>query len=411
MGGTLLDAWAQALDGRRRTFDRTTLSWLLHASLGRSGERVGARGSYPVWCNPTSGNLHTVEADVGVRGGELDGLYRYDSVAHGLGRLARLEAGDEPTTSVLVGLSLVYGRQIARYGLRGVRYAWIDLGHAIGALDVAAGSLGWSIEPARCPRLEEALGWQTPTLGPFGRRRGELLRLSFGRRARAHRRVVLETFPRPTADGPEIDFERARSWISASEASLRPTRLPSPTVNPALAHRQRRRRSAPAFVASGEVPRAAFASLLRALSTTRTLEALVLVHRVAGIVPGAYWWRRREPHDDGVFSPIVLDDLGDLAVGLHGYQRSAHDQAFSITFGLRLEEELPRAGVRRYREAHVEAGCAAQRLYLAAQAHDLPVTGIGALLDDDVTALPGLQGWSPIYSFAGGSAAAHGPKG
>ena len=51
--------------------------------------------------------------------------------------------GFAPET-LLVGLSSVYWREAWKYGERAFRYCQHDAGHAIGALRIAAATLGWS---------------------------------------------------------------------------------------------------------------------------------------------------------------------------------------------------------------------------------------------------------------------------
>jgi nitroreductase len=49
-----------------------------------------------------------------------------------------------PPHAFLVGLSSVYWREAWKYGERAFRYCQHDAGHAIGALRIAAATLGWS---------------------------------------------------------------------------------------------------------------------------------------------------------------------------------------------------------------------------------------------------------------------------
>jgi nitroreductase len=49
-----------------------------------------------------------------------------------------------PPQAFLVGLSSVYWREAWKYGERAFRYCQHDAGHAIGALRLAAATLGWS---------------------------------------------------------------------------------------------------------------------------------------------------------------------------------------------------------------------------------------------------------------------------
>jgi nitroreductase len=83
--------------------------------------------------------------------GEAPGLFHYAPRVHGLERRAdcppalfeRLVRGPAPK-AFLVGLSSVYWREAWKYGERAFRYCQHDAGHAIGAVRIAAATLGWS---------------------------------------------------------------------------------------------------------------------------------------------------------------------------------------------------------------------------------------------------------------------------
>ena len=93
---------------------------------------------------PFERHLHPTEGYAFVGGiPELGapGLFHYAPREHGLER--RADCGFIPNT-VLVGLSSVYWREAWKYGERAFRYCQHDVGHAIGALRIAAAALGWS---------------------------------------------------------------------------------------------------------------------------------------------------------------------------------------------------------------------------------------------------------------------------
>ena len=83
--------------------------------------------------------------------GEAPGLFHYAPAAHGLERradcpealLARLLRG-LPPQAFRVALASVHWREAWKYGERAFRYCQHDIGHAIGALRIAAAALGWS---------------------------------------------------------------------------------------------------------------------------------------------------------------------------------------------------------------------------------------------------------------------------
>ncbi|HEX7435936.1 MAG TPA: SagB/ThcOx family dehydrogenase, partial [Caldimonas sp.] len=106
-------------------------------------------------CNPSSGNLHPTEAYLLIGAlpglGDAPGLYHYAPREHGLERRADCNAAlrtalmrEFPAQAFLVGLSSIHWREAWKYGERAFRYCQHDVGHAIGALRIAAATLGWS---------------------------------------------------------------------------------------------------------------------------------------------------------------------------------------------------------------------------------------------------------------------------
>jgi len=132
-----------------------TLSRLLEYALALSAWKQAGGTRWALRANPSSGNLHPTEGYVLVGGvaelGEVPGLFHYAPREHGLERRAdcplalceRLMRGFTPKT-LLLGLSSVYWREAWKYGERAFRYCHHDVGHAIGAVRIAAATLGWS---------------------------------------------------------------------------------------------------------------------------------------------------------------------------------------------------------------------------------------------------------------------------
>jgi SagB-type dehydrogenase family enzyme len=132
-----------------------TLSRLLEYALALSAWKQAGGTRWALRANPSSGNLHPTEGYVLVGGiaelGEGPGLFHYAPREHGLERradcppalLERLMRGFAPQ-AFLVGLSSVYWREAWKYGERAFRYCQHDVGHAIGAVRIAAATLGWS---------------------------------------------------------------------------------------------------------------------------------------------------------------------------------------------------------------------------------------------------------------------------
>jgi len=131
------------------------LSRLLEYALALSAWKQAGATRWALRANPSSGNLHPTEGYVLIGGipelGAAPGLFHYAPREHGLERradcpdelLARLVPG-LPPQAFLLGLSSVYWREAWKYGERAFRYCQHDVGHAIGAVRIAAATLGWS---------------------------------------------------------------------------------------------------------------------------------------------------------------------------------------------------------------------------------------------------------------------------
>lgn len=131
--------------------DLDSLGALLELSFGISAWKSWGPSRWALRCNPSSGNLHPVEAYVLSAGlpGVGDGLHHYDPENHALeGRALRPADGGQ---WLAVGLSSVMWREAWKYGERAFRYCQLDVGHAIAALSYAAALLGWQVEVLALP--------------------------------------------------------------------------------------------------------------------------------------------------------------------------------------------------------------------------------------------------------------------
>ncbi len=148
------------------------LSRLLEYALALSAWKQAGGMRWALRMNPSSGNLHPTEGYVLAGGiaelGKAPGLFHYAPRVHALERradcplelYARLTRGFPPQ-AFLVGLSSVYWREAWKYGERAFRYCQHDAGHAIGALRIAAATLGWSarvLDEVADATLEALLG-------------------------------------------------------------------------------------------------------------------------------------------------------------------------------------------------------------------------------------------------------------
>ena len=131
-----------------------SISQLFHDSLALSAWKEAGGERWPLRVNPSSGNLHPTEGYLVA--GPVAGLHDRASVFHYAPREHALERRTElrdetwaalarqlPPGSVLVGLTSIHWREAWKYGERAFRYCHHDVGHAIGAVTVAAAGLGW----------------------------------------------------------------------------------------------------------------------------------------------------------------------------------------------------------------------------------------------------------------------------
>ncbi|HYL22973.1 MAG TPA: SagB/ThcOx family dehydrogenase, partial [Burkholderiales bacterium] len=130
-----------------------SLSRLLEYSLSLTAWKQAGGVRWALRANPSSGNLHPTEGYVLIALPELGapGLFHYAPREHALERRAEYAAQTcdhllrgLPPQAFLVGFSSVHWREAWKYGERAFRYCQHDIGHAIGAVRIAAATLGWT---------------------------------------------------------------------------------------------------------------------------------------------------------------------------------------------------------------------------------------------------------------------------
>jgi len=312
-----------------------SLGALLHLSLGITAWKTLGPDRWAVRANPSSGNLHPVEAYVVARGiaGLCDGIYHYRPEDHSLERRAGFSAAGGPP-ALHIGLSSVMWREAWKYGERAFRYCQLDVGHALAGLGYAAALLGWQVA------AQSALGSDTlarllglDRAGDFPARRRARADTE---REEAEILVALGCdgkIPAPVDGAALFGLADSAEWsAAASTIDARPlyrwpiidevaiaTRRTDAAVVPAgreqlpVARSPRkasgasfpaidvllRRRSAQRFDAKHVMDGQRFASLLDALlpvpsapweilAASRRVNLVLFVHRVEGLVPGLY---------------------------------------------------------------------------------------------------------------------------
>nr|QNO52209.1 hypothetical protein LFOEMHHC_00035 [Methanosarcinales archaeon ANME-1 ERB6] len=113
------------------------------------------------------------------------------------------------------------------------------------------------------------------------------------------------------------------------------------------------------------------------------LELYVVVGDVEGIDKGVYKYSREEHELEKVKEGDIRAELAEAAVG----QECIRDAAIDIVFTAVYERTTRKYGERGIRYVHMEAGHAAQNVYLQAVSLDLGTVVIGAFMDDRVKEL------------------------
>jgi len=153
-------------------FNKESLSRFFFNSLAISAWKSIQGSTWALRVNPSSGNLHPTESYL--ISGPNKGLFDQPVVCHYLSENHSLELRAEIPESVwkkfiegfpedvfFIGLSSIYWREAWKYGERAFRYCNHDVGHAIGAISIAASELGWEaqlIEDTYFEDLQTLLG-------------------------------------------------------------------------------------------------------------------------------------------------------------------------------------------------------------------------------------------------------------
>jgi SagB-type dehydrogenase family enzyme len=336
-----------------------SLGTLLQLAFGITAWKTFGPDRWAVRANPSSGNLHPIEAYLVLLDvpGVPAGVYHYRPDRHALERRARLAPAPHAFGPTLwVGLSSVMWREGWKYGERAFRYCQLDAGHALGALHYAAAALGWAA--AEQPQvgtdtLAHALGLDRP--GDFPRLRradtereeAELL-VALGidgkRPAAVDAKSVARFLQGASWEGiaSPIDPHPMYAWPLLTEvarvtrAGDRPAGAPRVPIEPrAPAERSASsvpgpsvgdvilgRRSAQRFDAGYELDRDTFVALLRAvapsnlgadsaLSQSHRIDLVLFVLRVTGLDSGVYLLTRPQARTPSLVS--LLDASLDSA--------------------------------------------------------------------------------------------------
>ncbi|KAL5728161.1 hypothetical protein ACHQM5_001274 [Ranunculus cassubicifolius] len=204
----------------------SSLSQFLHNSLALSAWKSTGISTWSLRVNPSSGNLHPTEAYV--ISPIIDGLSDCPFVAHYAPKEHSLEIRAEieskvlelfPEESFLVGFSSIFWREAWKYGERAFRYCNHDVGHAIGAVVIAAAELGWDVKILDGLGYEElekvmGLGCFKSLEIPARTVKGKFPEIEF-----EHPDCLLVVFPSGSSEF-SVDYERLSCLISESFGEL-----------------------------------------------------------------------------------------------------------------------------------------------------------------------------------------------
>lgn len=444
-----------------------SLGALFELSFAISAWKSWGPNRWALRCNPSSGNLHPVEAWALCGGlpGVPDGLHHYDPERHALEHRVLVPPGDA-TPWLAIALSSVMWREAWKYGERAFRYCQLDVGHALGALAYAAELLGWRLRPLAIggDELGGLLGLDRETDFPAGR-------YAYTEREEAEILLVVDApglaAPPPSAslrahhDGAgwlgrpsRIDPAPGYRWPLVDQAAVAsrtpesipvsappgkldefPPLPPHPTTAGA-AQLIRQRRSGQRFDPRQTLPRAAFLRLLDATlprprapfigqTAPAQVHLLLFVLRVDGLDSGLYLLPRGGAGDQlaatlaARFPDATPVDDCPPHLGLRRLTRASlpelqrlaralnchQDIAATSAFSLGMLADFTTADGAGYRELLREAGRVGQALYLEAEAAGVRGTGIGCFFDDPVHEVAGLGGerWQSVYHFTVGT--------
>lgn len=445
----LLEPEGPLPDGKRQAPSLASLGALLQLSLGLTAWKSYGPDRWAVRANPSSGNLHPVEAYLLLRGmeGLADGLWHYRPDDHRLECRACCATSTDAGPQFALILTTVPWREAWKYGERAFRYCQLDVGHAQAAVAYAAALLGWPVQEAPLDHATLARLSGTDRDDDFqGGRKGRadtereeaelLLALDVAGAkpafdaAAVHHWLAALAGARWSGGASTIDRHPLYQWPVIDEviSASRDGRMPTPQLTPFLADARHilQRRSAQRYDPRHTLPLRDFVDLMAvtAPADTSGFHLLLFVHRVEGLDPGVYLLPRNEAGHQlcaALSKPAetVLDipGLGPLlqlvsadpkklqgtARQVQCHQDLAANGSFSLGMVAAFADAIA-AEPACYRTLYREAGVIGQALYLKAEALGVAGCGIGCFFDDAVHQLLGLQdeSFQSLYHFAVG---------
>lgn len=443
-----------------------TVSQFFYDSLALSAWKSVGDTRWSLRVNASSGNLHPTEGYLIC--GPVEGLCdkpmvgHYAPKVHGLEVLAEFDTvlwdtlcDQFPEHTFFIGLSSIHWREAWKYGRRAYRYCMLDCGHAMGAISLAAGGLGW----------------QTHLLDDLGSDDLALLMGTFRDHDAEHEEpdVLIACVPAAhVIEGMSLPAVSVRlfeslvwqgspnqlSWshldwgmddiaqqVRKPRAVCQYQQFEKPPLSQPLRSRPvslrrmiRQRRSAVAMDRQTRISRETFYRILhRTLAVPGTppfstlpwkshIHLALFVHRVDEISQGLYLlvrdtaqiealqqaltqanpWRKPPgcPEQLPLYC-LIEAETQTAARQISCHQAIASDGCFSLAMLAEFSEPLQRYGPWFYPRLYWEAGMIGQLLYLEAEAVGIRSTGIGCFFDDPMHEALGLEDhkFQSLYHF------------
>ena len=448
-----------------------SISQLFFDSLAISAWKSIQTATWSLRVNPSSGNLHPTEGYLIC--GPIEGLCEWPMICHYAPKEHALEVRAEfsievwreltqqlPQEVLFIGLTSIHWREAWKYGERAYRYCQHDVGHAIGAVSIAAGGLGWQA------RLLDDLSTEdlASLAGVLQAHNSEpeepdcLMALcphDEGISISSLNSVIVDSFRTFDWKGtPNHLSSSSVDWgmekISAAARKPRTDRPyesfhqpPNPwslTTRPvSLRQIIRQRRSAVAMDSVTTMNKETFYHILlktlavpdripfNTLPWKPTIHLAIFVHRVIALPTGLYClvrdpsqkralqttftqvneWIKPEGCPEELDLYLLIEaDVRNTARQVSCFQEIASESCFSLGMIAEFVPPLERFGPWFYPRLFWETGVIGQVLYLEAEATGIRSTGIGCFHDDPMHEVLGLQGrqYQDLYHFTIGGA-------
>ncbi|HEB27767.1 MAG TPA: SagB/ThcOx family dehydrogenase [Porticoccus sp.] len=451
-----------------------TISQLFYYCMALSAwKKIPDGNAWSLRVNPSSGNLHPTESYL-IIGQQASssiktGLYHYNSYYHTLEsrRLFGADLWKElacqiPENGFFIGLSSIYWREAWKYGERAYRYCHHDVGHALGAITIAAASLGWCvklIDSFTDKDISILLGIEYQTgieaehvdclvvVYPNNRKDGVENDKVAAKTLEEFQRVTLigeanqlsdSHHEWPIIDGVSSAAKKMQVQSTknlARHSTLAPNAGVLPKCNETAFQIIRQRRSAVAMDGETGMDRSQFFGILQRLQHQESfpfeclpwspnVSLFLFIHRVRELEPGLYVLVRHESHEASLKQSINPDFLWQKPQGsfdklrfyllapqdvkheakvISCHQDIAADGVFSLGMLARFDD-IKNKGAYFYPRLFWETGLIGQVLYLEAEAAGMRSTGIGCFFDDVMHQVLGItdQSWQSLYHFTVG---------